>query len=324
MRMPSKLLLGIAILDYASHPACAEDDHAVELKTSTGRLFGTLDLPTSDPPWPVAIIIGGSGPTDRDGNQINLKNDSLKMLGHALAQHGIAALRYDKRGIGESVAAGPREKDLRFQAYVDDAAEWIKQLHHDSRFTKIAIVGHSEGSLIGMMAAKQADDVDAFVSLEGAGRPAADLLREQLKKNLSTDDFAKSDPILIRLSAGKTGDDVPSGLEMLLRPSVQPYLNSWLNVDPAKEIAKLNIPILLVQGSTDIQVSDEDAHHLADANKHARLVEIPNMNHLLKNCPVTWQWVQLINYNDPTLKLEPKLIDAVVPFLQESLGATKK
>ncbi|HEY2760895.1 MAG TPA: alpha/beta fold hydrolase [Pirellulales bacterium] len=317
------LLVSIAILSFASSPARAEDNHAFELKTPTGTLFGTLDAPTGDPPWPVAIIIAGSGPTDRDGNQANLKNDSLKMLGHALAAHGIAVLRYDKRGVGESRGAVSREEDLRFQQYVDDVADWVRLLRHDPRFTRIAIVGHSDGSLIGMMAAKQVDGVDAFVSLEGAGRPAVDVLREQFKKNLSTDDFAKSDQILTQLSDGKTIDDVPKDLADL-RPSVQPYLKSWLNVDPAKEIADLKIPILIVQGTTDIQVTGEDAHRLAGANKHARLVEIQNMNHLLKNCLVTWRWVQLINYSDPTLKLEPKLVEAVVPFLQESLGATKK
>jgi len=295
---------------------------AIELKTPTGTLFGTLDLPTTDGPWSVAVIIAGSGPTDRDGNQALFKNNSLKFLGQALAAHGIAALRYDKRGVGQSSGAGQREHELRFETFVDDAVAWIKLLRQDPRFTHIGVIGHSEGSLIGILAAEQAGKVEAFVSLDGAGRNIADVLREQLKNNLPAR-YEQSDHILGELAAGRTVDKVPPELAGLFRASAQPYLISWLKYDPAREIAALDMPILIVQGSTDLQASQNDAQLLAEANKKARLALVPNMNHVLKHSALTWKWAQLLDYTSPS-PLEPQLIEQLVPFLNDALAAQKK
>jgi putative transposase len=158
-------------------------EQRVELKTTTGTLHGTLDLPNDPSPRPVVLIIAGSGPTDRDGNQVPMRTDSLKLLGHALAANGIASLRYDKRGIAESAAAAPKEEDIRFETYVDDAVQWLIWLHQNSRFLRAGIIGHSEGSLVGMLAAKRAN-VDAFVSVAGAGRSAHTLMRDQLNGSI--------------------------------------------------------------------------------------------------------------------------------------------
>ena len=325
MLSPSKAAIAVLLLAACVFAEdAAKDKHAIQLETKTGTLFGTVDLPAGNGQWPVVMIFAGSGPTDRDGNQPALKNDSLKMLGHALAAHGVAALRYDKRAIAASRTAGPPEEELRFQTYVDDAAAWVKQLRQDSRFSKIGIAGHSEGSLIGILAAKRADGVDAFISLEGAGRPASDVLREQLKKNLSEELDEKSEHIIDELTAGRLVKDVPADLAALFRPSVQPYLISWMKIDPAKEIADLKMPILIVQGTTDLQVTQDDAKRLADANQQARLVVVPNMNHVLKHAIVPCKWVQLMSYIDPSDPLELKLTDAVVPFLDETLAAKKK
>ena len=146
---------------------------ATELKTPTGTLHGTLLAPESKKPVPVVLIISGSGPTDRDGNSAILpgKNDSLKMLAEGLAAKGIASLRYDKRGIGESAGAMTAEKDLRFETYIDDAAAWAAKLKKDPRFSRVVIAGHSEGSLIGMVAA-QKGAAAAYVSIAGLARPA--------------------------------------------------------------------------------------------------------------------------------------------------------
>jgi uncharacterized protein len=305
----------------APQPTIVEE--TIELKTAAGTLFGTLDLPKTKGPWPVAIIIAGSGPTDRDGNGYGMKNDCLKLLGYALAEHGIAALRYDKRGVGKSASASPLEKDLSLDTYADDAAAWIKKLKHNRSFTKLAIVGHSEGSLIGILAAKQSKDVDALVSLEGSGRDFAHLLHEQLKKNLPPDSYEKSAKIIDELAAGRTVENVPKDLNFLFRASVQPYLISAFKYDPAQEIKSLNIPILVVQGSTDIQTTDEDAKLLANANKNARLALIPNMNHVLKPVALTWQWTQLMSYITSS-PLEPKLCNTVTYFLDETLADQKK
>jgi hypothetical protein len=93
----------------------------------------------------------------------------------------IASVRYDKRGIGDSVAPGMKEADLRFEMYVDDAAAWITKLRSDPRFSTITVIGHSEGSLIGILAASHAKG-DADVSIAGIAKPAGQVLRDQLRR----------------------------------------------------------------------------------------------------------------------------------------------
>ena len=134
---------------------------------------------------PVVLLLSGSGPTDRNGNSPMLpgKNNSLQMLAEGLASNGIASLRYDKRGVGESAKAMMAEADLRFETYVDDAVAWCEQLRKDKRFSAVIIAGHSEGSLIGMLAAKRCNAA-GFISIAGAGRAAADILRTQLAGKL--------------------------------------------------------------------------------------------------------------------------------------------
>jgi pimeloyl-ACP methyl ester carboxylesterase len=293
---------------------------SLELKTKTGSLHGTLDLPTGKGPFPVVLMIAGSGPTDRDGNQPRMRNDSLKMLGKGLAAQGVAVLRYDRRGIGASAAAQRKEADMRFDMLIADAVEWIKLLRKDGRFTRVGVVGHSEGALVGLLAAKRAK-ADAYVSVAGAGRSAPEVLREQLGKNLPRDLKAKADPIIDAIVAGRPVADVPKELAALFRPSVQAYLTSYFKYDPAKEIATAGVPVLIVQGTTDVQISMEDAKRLAKARKGARLVVIKDMNHVLKLATTTEE--QRKAYFDPSVKLAPRLVPEVAAFLRESLGKTR-
>ena len=184
-------------------PAFAASESALVLHTATGSIYGTLMLPAGAKAVPVVLIIAGSGPTDRDGNSPLLpgKNDSLKLLASGLASRGIASLRLDTRGIAASAAAMSAEKDIRFDTYVDDAASWVAMLARDRRFSNVSIAGHSEGSLIGMIAA-QRGAVAAYVSLEGAGRPASAVIREQLRPALTPALLAQADTIIAQLNAG--------------------------------------------------------------------------------------------------------------------------
>jgi len=281
-----------------------------------GAISGTLLVPDAKEPVPVVLLIAGSGPTDRDGNNPSMHNDALKMLATDFAMNGIASLRYDKRGIAESASAATKESDLRFETYIDDAVAWCNQLH-EKRFSGVVIAAHSEGSLIGMIAAKKCG-ADGFISLEGAGFPAADILRTQLKTRLPEDLKAKSEAILKSLEAGKTADDVPQQLTVLYRPSVQPYLISWFRYDPAKEIAALKVPVLIVQGTTDVQVSMDDAKRLAAANPKAKLVTIEGMNHILKMVSGDLM-AQIPSYGDPKLQLSEKLTPELVQFVRRNL-----
>jgi len=280
-------------------------------------------MPTSAGPFPVVVMLVGSGPTDRDGNQPGLKNDSLKMIGHGLAERGIAALRYDRRGIGKSRQACLKEEDLRFDVLAGDAAAWVDHLRRDRRFGKVGIVGHSEGSLVGMLAAKRAN-ADAFVSLAGTGRDAPSGLRAQLARNLPPaykELTEKSDRIIAELAAGRTVPEVPKLLESLFRPSVQPYLISYFKYDPAREITGLHIPVLLVQGTTDMQVLVDDAKLLAAAKKDAQWLEIKEMNHMLKHAKTLDE--QMATYTDPKVPLAPGLVEGVAEFLSRAFNEKK-
>ena len=284
------------------------------------RLHGTLQLPTSKGPFPVVLIIAGSGPTDRDGNSPLLpgRNNGLKMLAEALADCGIASVRYDKRGIGESAVPGFTEADLKFTLYSDDAASWITQLRKDPRFNRVIVAGHSEGALLGTLAARTAN-ADGLVLIAGAGRPIAEVLREQLRGALPANLMATSDSILDQLAQRKSVANVPAELMMLYRPSIQPYMISWLPLDPAAELAKLTIPVAVIRGTTDIQAARADLLRLAGANPKIRMVEVEGMNHVLKLASGTPQ-EQMPSYSDPNLPVAPALIDAVVEFVRGVAG----
>lgn len=294
-------------------------EQRVQLQTGTATLHGTLDLPGGNSPFPIVVVIAGSGPTDRDGNQPATKSDSLKLLGRALADRGIAVLRYDKRGVGASVP-GPREEELRFETYVTDALQWIAWLRQHLRFSRLGVVGHSEGSLIGMIAAREAK-AEAFVSIAGSGRPAAALIREQLGTKLPPALKSKSDQILDELITGRTVADVPKELAPLFRPSVQPYLISWFKYDPVREIARIHSPVLIIQGTTDLQVSTDDAKRLSGANKNAELRLINGMNHVLKRAATPAQ--QQAAYTDPAIPIDNRLIEEITNFFTVRSGTSR-
>ncbi len=292
------------------------------LEVPNAKLFGTLEIPSGPSsgsgPFPVALIIAGSGPTDRDGNSpAGVKSDAYKLLAQGLAANGIASLRYDKRFSGQSTTT-MTEADIRFETYADDASAWLNLLGKDARFNKLVIIGHSEGSLIGMLAA-QRSSVAGFISIAGAGRRIDEVLLEQLKPQLSPAALTESARILTELKAGRTVSEDKIALPAqlvgpLFRASVQPYLISWLKYDPAQEILKLKNPSLIVQGTTDIQVSVQDAQRLANALKtKPELIE--GMNHVLKLASLE-NAAQQRAYTDPTLPIAPKLLERIVAFIK--------
>jgi len=282
----------------------------ITLHTSTGDIYGTLTMPPTNDRVPVALIIAGSGPTDRDGNNPMMQNNSLKMLAMGLAENGIASLRYDKRGIAASKDAAKEEIDLRFENYVEDAKAWLDLLKQDKRFSEFVIVGHSEGSLIGMLAAGSADK---YVSLAGAGQSADIILKTQISAQpQQVQDMTF--PIIDTLKAGHTVDSVSIMLYSLFRPSVQPYLISWFHYDPQEAISKLKIPVLIVQGTADLQISEDDAQRLASANPHAQLVIIQHMNHLFKIVGDDLQ-ENLATYNNPSIPIAEEVVTSVVDFI---------
>ena len=289
----------------------------VTLTTNTGEIYGTLVVP-DDASRTAVLIIAGSGPTDRNGNSniTGIATDSYKMLADSLAAHGYASLRYDKRGIAASVAAATDESKLIFENYIDDAVAWVEFLVADERFDRVVLAGHSEGGLIALVAAKRTDKVAAVVTLAGVGEPIDATLRRQLS---TQPEPYRSEcmRIIDELKAGRMVSDPMPALAALFRESVQPYLISQMRYDPAAEARALSVPLLVVQGTTDIQVNLNDAMKLSMGNLRTRLAIVDGMNHVLKPCASLDQQTQMLTYINPSIALAPTLIETVVGFLAE-------
>jgi pimeloyl-ACP methyl ester carboxylesterase len=283
----------------------------IVLQTKTGKIYGTLTTPKRFTNVPLVLIIAGSGPTDRDCNNPMMKCDAYKKLAYNLAGNKIASLRYDKRGIAASQAAGGNEKDLRFDDYVDDAKGWLQLIKQEKRFSKVIVLGHSEGSLIGMIASSS--DADKFISIAGAGQSADKIIKEQLSSQ-PKEVQELSYPIIDSLVKGKKVDNVNSMLASLFRTSVQPYMISWFKYDPQIEIQKLNIPVLILQGTNDIQVTIDDAKRLSKANPKSQMILIDKMNHIFRIVEGDKQ-ANIATYNDSSLPLSVDFVKDITTFV---------
>jgi uncharacterized protein len=289
----------------------AED---VTVSNGFGPLQGTLTLPSGCGPVPAVLIIAGSGPTDRDGNSgAALQTDMYRLIAEGLGARGVAVLRYDKAGVGSSLAAAPAsEEALRFEMGAEDAALFVGQLRADPRVSRVVVAGHSEGALLGMLVAERAP-IDGYISIAGAGRPIGVIIREQLSKQIDGRLLTQAAAVLEQLEAGDTVSDVPAEpvLAALFRPSLQPYLISWMKYDPAQEFAGMTVPALIVQGTTDIQVDVADARLLAAARPDAELLLIDGMSHVLKAAALD-SAAQRRAYSDPSLPVVPELLERLV------------
>lgn len=302
------LLFCVFIFSASAHASEVE----LTLHTTGGDVEGSLLIPDTEEPVPVALIIAGSGPTDRNGNNPSMTNNSLLMLATELGKNNIASLRYDKRGIGKSRASGLSEADLRFEHYIEDARAWIELLGKDKRFSEVIVIGHSEGSLIGMIA-MQKSSASKFISLSGPGKKADELILEQLA---TQPDQVREPSIAIieSLNKGELVTSVDPMLYALFRPTVQPYLISWFNYDPGLELAKLEKPVLVIHGTADIQVASDNAKVLADAIESSKLVLVDDMNHILKHSSVD-RAKNIATYNMPELPIHGMLIQEILDFI---------
>jgi len=286
----------------------------IDLDTGTGVLQGSLLRPVSDKPVPVVLIISGSGPTDRDGNNPQGgRNDDLRKLAMLLARHGIASVRYDKRGVATGLPLAPDERTLSVEGYVADAQAWARLLKADPHYGPLILLGHSEGALIASLAAPNAGAA-AVISVAGSGRPLDQVIGEQLKGRLPPDLEQRSLQLLQRLKAGQYDSDVPAPLQVIFRPSVQPYLVSLLRQDPAAAFGRLKVPALIIQGRNDIQVSVADARALKAAKPDAQLVLVDGMNHVMRIVADDLK-AQVASYNNPNLPLADALGGALTGFI---------
>lgn len=314
LRLTALLVLLCSTLANAAAPTVLQ--RPIELDTGHGVLYGSLLLPQQDTPPPVVLIIAGSGPTDRDGNNpAGGRIDNLKRLALLLAGEHIASVRFDKRGVAASQPATPDERNLSVEAYVADTVAWAHELKADPRFGPLILLGHSEGALIATLAAEQAG-ASAVISLSGSGRPVAEVIREQLAQRLAPAQLAQGTALLDSLQAGQTSLNVPVPLRQVFRPTVQPYLISLLRQDPAAAFAQLKVPALIIQGRNDVQVDVADAELLKAAKPDAQLVLIDGMNHTLRISPRDISG-QRETYQNPELPLARELGQRIVAFIRQ-------
>lgn len=317
MKLLYSILLVIVAASVAQSQSSVKDSVDLSLPLEGGSLQGTLFRPTGIKKPAVVLIIAGSGPTDRDGNSRMLagKNNSLLQLADSLANHGIASLRYDKRGIAKSQLKGFKEENMRFSDGVDDAIAWIQWLKQNG-YKKIFIAGHSEGSLVGMAAASQ-EKVKGFISMAGSGRRIDLVLKEQIQAGAGPDSIKQlAAHYLDTLLAGQRIAKPNPLLFSLFRPSVQPYMISWLQYDPATLFASLSCKTLIIQGTKDIQINETDAQLLHKANPSSSLVMIKNMNHIFKAVKSESKAENLKAYTDSSLPVMEELIQSLVKFIQ--------
>lgn len=312
------LICTCALVIFISLNIAAQE--ATTLSTPTGDIYGTLLMPASENPVPVVLIIAGSGPTDRNGNQPSMNNNSLKMLAEGLRAEGIASLCFDKRGIAESKTALRSESEITFEIYIEDARLWIDQLAKDKRFSQIVVAGHSEGSLIGMIAAENNPKVTKYVSIAGTGVPLDQTLKEQLSKQLANQPANVKEAtfsMIDKLKKGEKIESVEPRYYALFRPSIQPYLISVFKYDPCKEISKLTIPVLVLQGTTDIQISTSNADLLSGSNKNSKKIFLENVNHVLKDCTGKDIQSQMPLYTNPETPINKQLVKEIAKFILE-------
>ena len=283
--------------------------------TPTGNLAGTLILPTTGKIFKLVVIQAGSGPTDRNGNSGNaIKANSYRLIAEALSKKNIATLLTDKRGVGKSMGAMKSEANLRFDDYADDLAGWINFIKKDKRIGKIFIAGHSEGSLVGMIAA-QKEKVNGYISIAGAGESIDKIITWQYAQQLPKAAVVV-DSLFLRMRNNQKIDTVPPYLLSIFRPSVQPYILSWMLHDPCAEIKKLTVPILILQGTTDIQVEVKQAEMLKACKPTATLKIVTGMNHILKESSID-RTKNIATYSDGTLPIMPGLVDIIAAFVNK-------
>ena len=293
----------------------------VVVECEWGNISATIDMPEEGSDTAV-LIVAGSGPTDRNGNSgAGLNTYSYKMLGETLAHSGYAVMRYDKRGIGGSPIPAEDILSLVFEDYIDDARTCAKFLRAEG-FERVIVAGHSEGGLIALqLAAEEACCLDGVVLLCAPGYNMAEILNFQLSQQLVPTYMGlmvKSTAIINSLKAGRmvAQEDIPTELMSLFHPTVQPFIISNMRYEPTELAAKCRVPMLIVSGGRDIQVSVSNGERLHGANPAAEHRMFENMTHVLKDADTSDRMMQVMSiYTNANLAITEALAPAIVEFI---------
>src|SRR5580700_9744976 len=302
------IIPALALLAFVS--AMAVNAAAEETQIRIGNIDAVLTMPAGAERPPVALLIAGSGSTDHDGNGPQAKPATLKKLAEQLAERKIATLRYDKRGAGGWKPEFGKPEDFRFKDYVDDAVALVNYLRGSGKFSKVVLVGHSEGGLVAILAARRVP-VDRLVLLATAARRQGDLLKAQLEKQLAPDLFAPVAKAIDAIMAGQVVDPPPPGLA--IPPSMQPGIASAFTEDPIDPLRKIETPTLIVGGGRDHQVARLDFIALSAAAPAAKTLWLVDMNHVLND--VSDEADDLAAYSQSERPLDSTLTDAVATFI---------
>ena len=290
----------------------------VEAEGPLSALKGTMLSPGSSG-GPVMLIIPGSGPTDRDGNNPQgVKASTYKLLAEGLAEQGVATVRIDKRGMFASAGAVKDGNAVTIPDYADDVRNWIGSIRKTTGASCVWVLGHSEGALVALAAAGGTKDVCGLVLVSGPGRPAGEALREQLRANPANAPILDQALAAIsQLEAGKAVDTagMHPGLMSLFAPPIQKFMMSLLSYDPADLLSRYDKPVLIVHAQRDIQASEKDARRLEKANAKAKLVVIADANHVLKTVRSDDRAANVATYSDPALPLAPGVVEAIAGFV---------
>ena len=301
------ILIALAILGLRALTATAS---AEETGIRVGAIDAVLATPADVERPPVALLIAGSGSIDHDGNGPQIKPATLKKLAEQLAARKIATLRFDKRGAGGWKPEFGRPEDFRFKDYVDDALALARYLRDSGKFSRVIVIGHSEGGLVAILTARRAP-IDRLVLLATAARRQGDLLKAQLEKQLAPDAFKPIARAIDAIMSGQIVDPLPPGLA--IPPSMQPGIASAFSEDPIAPLKLIEAPTMIVAGGRDRQIARLDFLALGAASPAAKTLWLPDMNHVLVD--VTDEADDMAAYNQAERALDPAMIDAVADFI---------
>jgi pimeloyl-ACP methyl ester carboxylesterase len=308
----------LSLLAAAALATGVPAESPIEAPGPQGPLKGSLLMPEGKPRT-IILIVPGSGPTDRDGNNpMGIRAAPYKLLAEGLAAKGIATVRIDKRGMFESAAAIPDANAVTIPDYAADVHQWAKAVRAKTGAHCIWVLGHSEGGLVALAAAQDPADLCGIVLVSGPGRKLGAVIREQLRANPANQAIlAEAEAALASLEAGTRVDTskMNPALLPLFAPQVQGFVISLLSYDPAGLARQVRLPLLIVQGERDLQVSTADARALAAADPKAKLVLVPGANHVLKAVSSDDRAANFATYADPSLPLAPGIVDAIADFV---------
>ena len=311
------LLLGACGQDNSQSKTSSEnaaEPNYTETEVSADKLFGGYINAGAD--TPIIVIVPGSGPTDRDSNNSQMKNNALKFLALGLADNNISSIRVDKRGMFASTGAGDANA-VTVDIYAEDYRRWAQEAIKLSGQDCAYLLGHSEGGLMVTAAALEQENICGVITIAAPGRRLSDVLREQLKANPANGFLLKdAEAAISALEKGERVDvtELNPLLKPLFYPAVQDFLISVFAADPAQMLAQVSAPALVIQGEHDIQVSTEDAQRLSDKSS-AKLVLIPGMNHVLKPAPKN-RIMNAMSYNSPDKPIDPAVTEAITEFVR--------